>query len=113
MQLVINTEEVDRTLMFLIFVENLLEDMMITRGVDSGRGFATSQQHQFQTHTHDIPIHAVGNQDWTGGVNDRPAADDASFIRNVEGGAPNATNGGFNGAETRPRNINFLPIIKT
>ena len=84
-----------------------------SRGVDSGRGFATYQQHQFQTHTHDIPIHAVGNQDWSGGINDRPAADDASFIRNVEGGAPNASNGGFNGAETRPRNINFLPIIKT
>ena len=30
MLLDINTEEVDRTLMFLIFVENLLEDMMIT-----------------------------------------------------------------------------------
>ena len=84
-----------------------------SRGVDSGRGFATYQQHQFQTHTQDIPIHAVGNQDWSGGINDRPAADDASFIRNVEGGAPNASNGGFNGAETRPRNINFLPIIKT
>ena len=83
------------------------------KGVDSGRGFATSQGDQFQTHTHDIPIHAVGNLDWSGGINDRPAADDASFIRNVEGGAPNATNGGFNGAETRPRNINFLPIIKT
>ena len=28
MRLVINMEEVDRTLMFLIFVESLLEDMM-------------------------------------------------------------------------------------
>ena len=83
------------------------------KGIDSGRTFASSQAHQFQTHTHDIPIHAVGNQDWSGGVNDRPAADDSSFIRNVEGGGPNATNGGNNGNETRPRNINFLPIIKT
>ena len=84
-----------------------------SRGVDSGRQFASSQVHQFQTHTHDIPIHARGNADWSGGVNDRPAADDSSFIRNVEGGTPNATNGGNNGSETRPRNINFLPIIKT
>ena len=83
------------------------------KGIDSGRGFATSQGHQFQTHTHDIPIHARGNGDWSGGANDRPAADDPSFIRNVEGGSPNATNGGNNGSETRPRNINFLPIIKT
>ena len=83
------------------------------RGIDSGRGFATTQGHQFQTHTHDIPIHARGNGDWSGGASDRPAADDPSFIRNVEGGLPNATNGGNNGTETRPRNINFLPIIKT
>tara|TARA_B100001996_G_scaffold118317_1_gene89542 strand:- start:7647 stop:10286 length:2640 start_codon:yes stop_codon:yes gene_type:complete len=83
------------------------------KGVDSGRAFASSQSHQFQTHTHDIPIHALGNSDWSGGANDRPAADDSSFIRNVEGGSPNATNGGNNGSETRPRNINFLPIIKT
>jgi microcystin-dependent protein len=79
-----------------------------TSAVDSGRTFGSFQDHQYQTHTHNIPTRS------NTGTNAIPrTAINTGTLLNIEGGSPNATNGGNFGSETRPRNYALLPCIKT
>jgi microcystin-dependent protein len=79
-----------------------------TSAVDSGRTFGSFQDHQYQTHTHNIPTRS------NTGTNAIPrTAITTGTLVNIESGGPNATNGGNFGSETRPRNYALLPCIKT
>lgn len=71
------------------------------RGVDAGRNINTWQDHQFQDHSHTIK---------------RAGADSATSSHSGTGDGSNVTGfaaNGNRGAETRPRNIAMMYIIKT
>jgi microcystin-dependent protein len=87
---------------------NFIRGWANTSSVDTGRTFASFQDHQYQTHTHNIPTYS------NSGTNAIPrTATLTGTLTNIESGSPNATNGGNFGNETRPRNYALLPCIKT
>jgi microcystin-dependent protein len=77
------------------------------RGIDTGRTFASSQSHQLQLHSHTESYNvASSGQDQAGsgsGDNDNVGSKQT---------ATSGTTGNF-GAETRPRNIAMMYVIKT
>lgn len=91
------------------------------RGIDAGRGFATSQLDDYKSHKHGIKLsHEQGGShdqngfpqtDWTGGmVFHGPNQPDGTWCYPDGSGNPLYSNGG---SETRPKNVALLPIIKT
>jgi len=78
------------------------------RGIDTDRTFASSQDHQLQEHSHDI---SVGQQNV--GDPPNPITVRHFYISGVtEETEVNGDTGNF-GAETRPRNIAMMYVIKT
>jgi microcystin-dependent protein len=78
------------------------------RGIDSGRTFASFQDHQLQEHTHTIAYSARN-------VGDPPnpiTIGDAQYNVQTKQTFSTGTTGDF-GAETRPRNIAMMYVIKT
>lgn len=73
------------------------------RGVDSGRVFASSQAHQFESHTHDM-----GSEGGGGGNYATPV--DSGGVDESQTGNPTQPTGG---AETRPRNVAIQWCIRT
>lgn len=72
------------------------------RGVDSGRAFGSAQADELKSHTHTV-VALSGNP--PGGP------DQGNGGRNTTSGT--LTTAATGGAETRPRNIAFLPCVKT
>ena len=75
------------------------------RGVDTGRTILSSQSHQFQDHKH---TYNYWNQGSFGPANAAQRADTAT-----NGLTTNNASNGNRGAETRPRNVSLMYIIKT
>jgi microcystin-dependent protein len=82
------------------------------RGIDSGRAFGSAQADAFQGHFHTL----VGNNNTNAGSNGARLGDTGSNITNndsVRAPRSDGTNGTpRTAAETRPRNIALLAIIK-
>jgi microcystin-dependent protein len=74
------------------------------RGIDSGRAIGSAQGHMFETHIHQLTGYAP-----TGSFAQTGASLALSNTGNFNTSAPQS--GNF-GAETRPRNIALLAIIK-
>lgn len=74
------------------------------RGIDPGRVFATTQDHQFQDHQHTTAYGAAGEMA-NGLVPTTATAEDATTLSR-------AASTGLRGAETRPRNVAMLACIK-
>jgi len=68
------------------------------RGVDTGRGFGSSQADEFKSHTHEFSI--------GGGVEDGPNVADNTSVNRTH------STSSTGGTETRPRNIALLYCIK-
>lgn len=87
-----------------------------SRGIDSGRGFASAQSQSYQTHNHTIDGRILVGNAVGSGFNSGLTSGGAGY--NVVGivsdtgigGATSGANGGVN--ETRPRNIALLACIK-
>lgn len=73
------------------------------RGVDPGRAVGTAQGDEFKSHAHNIRADNGGYN--TGAYLGQVSGTDRGFIYNVQSGFAG-------GAETRPRNVALLPIIK-
>ncbi|NWE50349.1 tail fiber protein [Pseudomonas gingeri] len=73
------------------------------RGVDAGRVFGSFQNHMFQNHTH--------YSSSSGWVNNGGNATGGAGVAFGQSGDNTVTSGSF-GAETRPRNISLLRVIK-
>lgn len=91
------------------------------RGLDPSRAFGSAQSDDFKSHKHGITLsHEQGGShdqngfpqtDWTGGMVHHSADQpDASWCYPNGAGNPMSSTGG---AETRPKNVSLLPIIKT
>lgn len=72
------------------------------RGVDAGRAMASSQADDLKAHTHSLPSNS--DQDGANG-----------FVEDASGTATprTANTGSTGGAETRPRNVALMYVIKT
>lgn len=85
-----------------------------SRGIDSGRGFASAQSQSFQTHTHALDTRIMIGQIASSGLGAGIAPGSAYNAVGMlfEGGVSgtSSANGGVN--ETRPRNIALLACIK-
>ena len=68
------------------------------RGVDTGRGFGSSQADEFKSHTHEFSI--------GGGVEDGPNVADNTSVNRTH------STSSTGGTETRPRNVALLYCIK-
>lgn len=77
------------------------------RGIDSGRSFASSQDHQLQQHSHTYTYANTTNTNRSPGAD--PAWDNAFRTGQTQ---TSGTTGNF-GTETRPRNIAMMYVIKT
>tara|TARA_R100001198_G_scaffold96577_1_gene87121 strand:- start:244 stop:1386 length:1143 start_codon:yes stop_codon:yes gene_type:complete len=75
------------------------------RGVDTGRTLGSTQDHQFQDHKHTYNYWGAGS---FGNANAAQRADTAT-----SGLTTNNASTGNRGAETRPRNVALMYIIKT
>ena len=78
-----------------------------SRGIDSGRSFASFQNHQFQDHYHN-------HQDHTGGYNHQSHYSGPHVTTHQYDTTRSSTipQDGNHGAETRPRNVAMLFCIK-
>lgn len=71
-----------------------------SRGIDSGRSFASSQADELKAHTHTV----TGN----------PGGSPGSNVEiGIDGSTSNIATSSTGGAETRPRNVALLYVIKT
>ena len=73
------------------------------RGVDAGRVIGSWQEDAFKSHTHDLPINLVGNQNMATLI-DTDGSD--------EGISSLSKTGSTGSTETRPRNVALLACIK-
>ncbi len=77
------------------------------RGADSGRGFASFQNHQFEDHTHNYSDHTGG---WS--YQSHYSGPHTTTHQYDSGRTTGGAASGNRGSETRPRNIAMLYCIK-